>query len=68
MNVGNIKYTIPNRSYKFEQRFFKYTIRHRVTCFQTELIAYLIRIGKKELAKYSDLQKICLMLLPFRVR
>ena len=32
------------------------------------LFHYLVVQGKKELAKYSDLQKICLILLLFRVR
>ena len=33
--AANTKYTIQNLSFKFEQRFFKYTIRLGVTCFQT---------------------------------
>ena len=69
INAGNIKHTIMNHSYKLEERFFKYTVRLKeFRISKLNLFHSLIVYKEKEVAKYSDLQKTCLILLLFRVR
>ena len=66
--VANTKYTIQNLSFKFDKDFLNILYDSELRVSKLNLFHSLIVKGKKKLAKYLDLQKICLILLLFGVR